>query len=179
MAKKSISETAFFRNFTPEIEPESPADNSDIIRKFYTAFARNEPGKMIILYDENIRFSDPVFGDLRGGNVAKMWRMLLENGKGNIKIITNNIKSDQKNGSADWTAEYVFSKTGRKVINKIHAEFEFKDGKILRHTDDFEIWKWARQALGASGYLLGWSSFMKRKIRANAHAALHNYRLPK
>jgi ketosteroid isomerase-like protein len=183
MTKKSVSETEFFKNFAADDEevetPEIVADNSDVIRKFYTAFARNEPGKMIILYDENVRFSDPVFGELRGGNVAKMWRMLLEKGSGNIKITTNNIKADAEKGSADWTAEYVFSKTGRKVINKIHAEFEFKNGKIICHVDNFDVWKWARQALGLSGYLLGWSPLLKRKIRANAHHALHDYRLKK
>ena len=56
-----------------------------------------------------------------------------------------------KKGSADWTADYLFSKTGRQVFNEIHAEFEFKDGKIFRHHDTFDIWKWSRQALGISG----------------------------
>lgn len=182
MEKKSISETEFFKNWTAENPAggaENQPDNSEIIKTFYAAFARNEPGAMITCYHEEIEFTDPVFGTLRGGDVAKMWRMLIENGKGNIKIDVSNVKSAGEKGAADWTAEYVFSKTGRKVINNIHAEFQFKDGKIIRHTDEFDVWKWSRQALGLSGYLLGWSSFIKNKIRGNAHRALHDYRLKK
>lgn len=183
MTQKSISETEFFKNWKAENEAkdalENLVDNSDIILKFYDAFTRQDAGGMIIRYHESIRFSDPVFGDLRGGNVAKMWRMLIESGKGNIKISILNIKSDAQKGSADWTAEYIFSRTGRKVINKIHSEFKFQDGKIIRHTDFFDIWKWSQQALGLSGYLFGWTWFMRRKIRASALAALHDYSLIK
>ena len=38
------------------------------------------------------------------------------------------------------------------------------DGKIIKHTDIFDLWEWSKQALGVSGYLLGWSGFMKNKI---------------
>jgi hypothetical protein len=55
------------------------------------------------------------------------------------------------------------------VHNKIDAEFEFKDGKITKHTDTFDFWKWSRQALGAVGLLMGWNplfqSMMQKKLR--------------
>lgn len=101
--------------------------------------------------------------------------MLVERAKGNIKIEFKNISADDKKGSADWTANYLFSKTNRQVFNQIHAEFEFKDGKIIRHNDTFDIWKWSKQALGISGLLLGWSSFMKNKIQQNAKESLREY----
>jgi hypothetical protein len=40
-----------------------------------------------------------------------------------------NVKADDMKGSADWEADYSFSKTGRMVYNKIHAEFTFQDRK--------------------------------------------------
>lgn len=101
--------------------------------------------------------------------------MLVERGKGEIKIDFENVSADEQKGSADWTAKYLFSQTGRNVVNKIHAEFEFKDGKIIKHHDTFDIWKWSKQALGLSGLLLGWSPFVKNKIRQNALKSLRKY----
>jgi ketosteroid isomerase-like protein len=150
-------------------------ENEKLIRKFYESFAQNDADGMIACYHDEIEFSDPVFGLLKGEDAKNMWKMLIEKGKGNIKIEFNNVAAGNEKGSADWAAEYNFSQTGRKVTNKIHAEFEFKDGKIIRHTDDFDLWKWSRQALGISGYLLGWTPFMKSKLQQKANAGLRQY----
>lgn len=70
-----------------------------------------------------------------------MWKMLIERAKGNIKIEFLNVQADDRKGSADWAAGYLFSKAGRRVFNEIRAEFDVKDGKIIRHNDTFDIWK--------------------------------------
>ncbi len=150
-------------------------ENEQLIRQFYESFARADADAMTACYADEIEFSDPAFGSLKGADAKNMWRMLVERGKGEIKIEYKNVSADDAKGSADWTADYVFSKTGRKVFNEIHAEFEFKDGKIVRHDDTFDIWKWSRQALGISGFLLGWSSFLQNKIRQNARESLRAY----
>ncbi|HEX8368029.1 MAG TPA: nuclear transport factor 2 family protein [Pyrinomonadaceae bacterium] len=150
-------------------------ENEKLIRKFYESFAQNDAGGMIACYHDEIQFSDPVFGLLKGEDAKNMWKMLIEKGKGNIKIEFNNVAADNERGAADWAAEYNFSQTGRKVTNKIHAEFEFKDAKIIRHADDFDLWKWSRQALGISGYLLGWTPFMKSKLQQKANSGLRQY----
>lgn len=150
-------------------------ENEQIIRKFYESFAANNAEEMISCYNDEIEFSDPAFGLLKGDEAKNMWKMLIERAKGNLKINFSNVSANEKTGSADWTADYLFSKSNRKVHNEIHAEFEFKDGKIFRHTDTFDIWKWSKQALGISGFLLGWSSFMQNKIRQNARESLYEY----
>lgn len=150
-------------------------ENEQLIRHFYESFAQNNADGMVACYSDEIEFSDPAFGLLKGTEAKNMWRMLVERAKGNIKIEFKNISADDKKGSADWTANYLFSKTNRQVFNQIHAEFEFKDGKIIRHNDTFDIWKWSKQALGISGLLLGWSSFMKNKIQQNAKESLREY----
>ena len=149
--------------------------NEQLIRRFYESFARSDADAMIECYADDIEFSDPAFGSLKGADAKNMWRMLVERAKGNIKIEFSDVRADAHEGSANWTADYLFSKTGRRVFNRIHAEFEFENGKIIRHTDAFDIWKWSRQALGTSGLLLGWSSFMQNKIRQNARASLREY----
>ena len=77
--------------------------------------------------------------------------------------------------SANWEAIYNFSKTGRKVHNKIKAEFEFKDGKIIKHTDTFDLHKWAKQAMGFKGFLLGGTSFFKKKLNAQTNKLLSSF----
>ncbi len=150
-------------------------ENEQLIRQFYESFARNDADGMTECYADEIEFSDPAFGLLKGADAKNMWNMLVERAKGNIRIEFSNVRADAQKGSADWTADYLFSKTGRQVFNEIHAEFEFKDGKIIRHTDTFDIWKWSRQALGTSGLLLGWSSFMQNKIRQTALESLREH----
>ena len=50
------------------------------------------------------------------------------------------------------------------VINDIIAEFKIKDGKIIKHQDKFDFYKWSRQALGFPGLFLGWTPFLKNKV---------------
>jgi ketosteroid isomerase-like protein len=150
-------------------------ENEQLIRHFYESFARSDADEMVACYADEIEFSDPAFGLLKGADAKNMWKMLVERGRGKIKIEFKNVTAGDTNGAADWTAEYLFSKTGRRVFNRIHAEFEFKDGKIIRHNDTFDIWKWSKQALGLSGFLLGWSSFLHNKIRQNARQSLREY----
>jgi hypothetical protein len=75
-------------------------------------------------------------------------------------------------------ASYNFSKNKRPVVNRISAQFYFQDGLIIRHTDDFDIWKWSKQALGLTGYLFGWTGFMQNKIHTNAILSLRKYQKP-
>lgn len=150
-------------------------ENEKLIRTFYEAFARNDVEAMVACYHEDVEFFDPAFGLLKGEQAKNMWRMLVERAKGNIEINFSNVKANGEKGAADWTADYLFSKTGRNVHNEIHAEFEFKDGKIFRHHDIFDFWKWSKQALGLSGTLLGWSSFLQNKVRQNALDSLREY----
>jgi len=148
-------------------------DNAQLIQNFYNAFAAGNADAMVSLYADDIEFQDPAFGLLKGDNAKNMWRMLLKTP--GIKITTSNIKADDQTGSADWVAEYTFSLTGKKVINHVHAEFIFANGKIVKHTDTFSFWKWASQAFGLKGFLLGWTPLMKNKVREQALARLSKF----
>ncbi len=150
--------------------------NENTINKFYTAFANADVNQMCECYHPNVKFRDPAFGLLTGSDVCLMWKMLLERSNGNIKIDFSEIKADDYTGSAHWIATYNFTKTNRKVVNSIYAQFQFKDGLIIKHTDDFDIWKWAKQALGLKGLLLGWTGFMQKRIQQQALSSLKNYR---
>jgi ketosteroid isomerase-like protein len=148
--------------------------NAELISTFYKAFARKDAPGMIACYHPEIRFSDPVFPDLQGERAGAMWRMLCERGA-DLQIEASNISADDQRGAAHWDARYTFSQTGRKVLNRIDATFEFRDGKIIRHRDEFDLWKWAGMALGVPGRLLGWLPPFQGKIRANAGKTLERF----
>ncbi len=149
--------------------------NSALINKFYTAFSQSNFKEMASCYHQNIQFEDPAFGVLHGESASKMWQMLIERSKGNINITFSDVVTDELSGSAKWIATYNFSQTNRKVVNKIHAKFEFQDDLIIKHTDYFDLYNWSKQALGMKGFLLGWTDFMKNKIRETAQKSLEIY----
>jgi hypothetical protein len=86
------------------------------------------------------------------------------------------VQADGATGRAHWDAHYRFSATGRLVDNSIDAQFEFApDGRIVRHRDSFDFWRWSRQALGAPGLLLGWTPMLRGKIRERAGGNLRQF----
>lgn len=143
-----------------------------IIEQFYTAFAQQNVEDMIACYHKEIIFSDPAFGTLAGEEVAAMWRMLIARSKGNLKIEYQVLNAH----SAQWQAEYYYGKNQRKVNNQVTAHFTFKEGLIYRHEDHFDLWKWSRQALGTSGWLLGWSGLMRKKVQQQTRLLLNRYK---
>ena len=124
-------------------------------------------------YAATVTFQDPVF-TLAGWRARAMWRMLCERGK-DLRVSVGDIQGDATTGSARWEAWYTFSATGRPVHNVITAHFEFTDGSIVRHVDHFDLHRWASQALGAKGALLGWLPPVQRSIRRQAARSLDAY----
>lgn len=129
---------------------------------------------MAACYAPDAEFSDPVFRDLRGPEVPGMWRMLCERGT-DLRIELGAISDDGRHGTAHWEAWYTFSATGRPVHNSIDASFVF-DGRLIRkHVDRFDLYAWARQALGLKGLLLGWSPPVQNAIRTQARRSLERF----
>lgn len=149
-------------------------NEKETIEKFYTAFQQRDWQAMQSCYDDSVHFSDPVFTDLKGSQAKAMWHMLVTSAK-DLEISFSNITVSGNKATCDWEARYSFSRTGRAVHNRIHAEFQFADGKIVRHADTFDLAKWAGMALGLPGILLGWTSWMQNKIRGTANSGLSRF----
>jgi hypothetical protein len=154
--------------------------NEQTLSRFYSAFVDLDAKTMASCYAESVRFDDPAFS-LRGRDQAGgMWRMLCAatqaKGRDAWKLEFRDIHADASSGSAHWEAHYRFSATGRLVHNIIDAEFTFNpDGLIATHRDHFNFWRWSRQALGAPGLLLGWTSFLQAKVRSQARLNLQKF----
>ena len=150
-------------------------ENEALINRFYEAFARQDADTMNACYGDNIVFEDPAFGRLNADEPKAMWSMLVERAGSNLNITHKVTEVTHGGAKAEWEAIYPFSQTGRKVHNRISAEFIIEEGKIVYHKDRFDLWKWAGMALGTPGKLLGWTGFMKKKIRQMALASLKKY----
>ena len=83
--------------------------------------------------------------------------------------------ADADRGSARWRARYTFTETGRPVVNDIDASFRFGDDLIVEHRDEFSFHRWARQALGPLGLLLGWTPLVRSAVRRKAAARLDQF----
>lgn len=154
----------------------SASANRETIERFYRAFQQRDGEAMAACYHANATFRDPVF-ELQGARIGAMWKMLCSRGA-DLRIEFANVAADDSSGSADWQAWYTFSGTGRHVHNIIHARFHFVDGLIAGHVDDFDFWRWSRQALGPAGLLLGWTPMVRAKVRAEAARALDRFASP-
>lgn len=152
--------------------------HEQLIETFYKAFQQRDAEAMAACYHKDVVFSDPVFPDLHGARAGNMWRMLCARGK-DLKIEFSGVSANDSTGKAHWEAWYTFSGTGRKVHNIIDAEFEFRDGKIVRHKDQFDFWRWSRQAIGPAGVLLGWTPILLNGVRKKADKGLVDFEAKK
>ncbi|MRD49210.1 nuclear transport factor 2 family protein [Caenimonas koreensis] len=154
--------------------------NQQTIETFYRAFAQLDADTMATCYADNATFQDEVFTLNGKREVMGMWRMLVEATKAKgadvWSLKFSDVSADATTGHAHWDAHYRFSATGRIVDNSIDAKFEFDpQGKIVKHIDSFDLWKWSRQALGAPGLLLGWTPVIRSKVKKTAAANLQKF----
>lgn len=149
--------------------------NETLINQFYQSFSEGNAVGMMACYHNDVVFKDPAFGTLEGDKAKAMWQMLLSRSESKPVVKFSNVSADAKFGRANWIANYKYGPKKRPVENHVAATFEFKDGKISKHTDSFDLYKWSKQALGVSGYLLGWSSFMRNKIQKTTNGLLKKF----
>lgn len=150
-------------------------DSDKIITAFYSAFSEGDAQAMTNYYSDAIIFEDPAFGQLVGDRAKAMWEMLISRSKGDLQIEFNILSSSDNLATAEWIATYHYGSKRRKVINHVTANFELVDGKIVRHKDDFDFHKWASQALGFTGNLLGNTKFLKKKVQGKTNELLSSY----
>ena len=153
----------------------SAGAHRQLIASFYEALGRRDAATMVACYAPEATFTDPVFGTLDGAGVAAMWRMLCERGK-DLRVVAKGIDADERHGRAHWTATYSYGPTRRRVVNEIDATFVFRHGLIVEHVDKFSLKRWAQQALGVSGRLLGFTPLLAPLVHKQAATSLEAWR---
>jgi ketosteroid isomerase-like protein len=148
--------------------------HAELIERFYSSLKNRDYAGIAACYHPDVVYSDPVFTHLTGTEVPTMWQMLSERSK-DLTIAWRDIAADDRTGTAFWEARYTFSATGRPVHNQINSAFVFEDGLIIAHHDSFDLWKWARMALGQKGVWLGRFPPVQNAIRKNADQILRMF----
>ena len=136
--------------------PKQMNTNEQLINHFYQSFKNRDYKGMQECYHDDAVFNDEAFTNLNSKQVKAMWEMFCSNPANEMQVNYKNIQAQGDKVTAEWDAKYLFTLTGRRVHNHIQAEFEFKDGKILRHTDRFDFPKWAKQVFGLKGLLIAY-----------------------
>ena len=154
--------------------------NEATLNRFYAAFAALDADTMAACYAPDAQFRDPAFTLGSQREISGMWHMLCDavKGKGreDWRLDWRDVRADANSGHAHWEAHYRFSVTRRQVHNIIEADFSFTpQGLIATHHDQFDFWRWSRQALGMGDWVLGWAPFFNRQVRQQTHAALQRY----
>ena len=148
--------------------------NQDVLESFYAAFARKDGDVMAAAYSPGATFSDPVFVGLKDGEPGAMWQMLTSR-SGDLVVELVSCSADETTGKAHWIAHYTFAQTGRPVVNDVTSTFTFSDGLITDQRDEFDFHRWAGQALGLSGKLLGGTPIIRNAVRGKARAGLKEF----
>lgn len=138
--------------------------------RFYQAFRDLDHETMAGCYADDARFTDPVF-DLIGPEIGRMWRALCS-GSTDLDIEFDVIDAGDQGALVDWEARYTFPPTGRPVHNRIQSRMTVENGLISRQLDQFDFYRWNRQAFGITGALLGWAPPFKTRVRRGALRAI-------
>lgn len=162
---------------SPAVQDLSAGDAAHValVDRLYRAFAERDGDTMAACYGADAHFSDPVFPDLRGDRVGGMWRMLTTRAE-DFRLEVTERSVTAEGAWVRWTARYTFSQTGRPVVNHVRSELRFgPDGLIAEQRDAFGFHRWARQALGAPGLLLGWLPPLRASVQRKALAGLEEF----
>lgn len=147
--------------------------NQELISRLYAAFDRLDHAEMASCYATNSCFTDPLYS-LAGRDISAMWAMLCTSST-DLRVSYKEATANNEVGSATWEAHYMF-KGERHVNNIVQATFVFKNGLITKHHDEFDFWRWSKMALGLPGLLLGWSPFLKKKVKKEAMLRLEEFK---
>jgi ketosteroid isomerase-like protein len=150
--------------------------NERLLRDLYGALSAHDVRAVQACYAPDAEFHDPIFPTIVGAPaIGAMWQLACTRAA-DLSIVCCDVVADDEAGCVVHEARYTFPATGRRVVDRVRAHFAFADGKIIAQQDDFSLWRWSRQALGAVGWVFGWAPMLRSRIRR--HALMNLRRTP-
>lgn len=132
-----------------EVTPTSIKERKDVVRRFSRAFTTNDVRELVALCTESVTITDPV-GTLKGPEGIKLWRKWVSTRFPQLTIITTNLI-----GEKNWIVKQAITAgttpEGVTISFPNTVIFEFKDKKIQRITELYDILTIAQQT--AKGWL--------------------------
>ncbi len=148
---------------------------SPIVTQFFEAFAKHDWRSIARCYHDKASYSDPLFPDLRGERIVYMWYQMLGTAGAKQTHSMNDLNleyrilfGDERKAQVEWTANYVYA--GRYVRIEGLTTLAIWDDKIVRHVNEYNFWRWIRQAKGLTGLVFGGLPAYQRNVQRSAQS---------
>jgi len=125
-----------------------------LLLKFFKAVQTQDVKAIGECYHNDIEYYEPAYGKMTGPRALGYWSFFFSQVK-EMQCEYDGLKINGDKGTLHIEEWYTWSATGHAVHNLVDCEFDFKDGKIFRHIDNYNLNAWAFQSLGAK--YLGWT----------------------
>lgn len=142
----------------------------EIVKEFYEALNKRDYKIVNGLYHSEAKYRDEIF-DFNGIEIHALWynATLPEM---DISVKLESIREEGDKVITEWEMRYTLDIIKRRINLKEKGVFEFKDEKIYRHTDTYDFWAWCTQAFGAIGRVMGWSNWLRNRVRNQARKSV-------
>ncbi len=134
--------------------------NEELLTRLFRYLTEHDHCGMVDCYHDEATFRDIAFTLTGKRQIHAMWKMACSVNKvgidSDIVATVLEFSANDSTGRAVVVDDYTFRDTGRKVHNKIVSQFEFRENRIVKQTDDCDPVCWARQAFGGfQGFVAG------------------------
>jgi hypothetical protein len=147
---------------------------SSQIETYFDAFSKGDYRTMRSLCDPKITFNDPVYTSLQGKSVFALHHFMAER-----RICpTITIRSISEKGNrvkVKWTNEYEYATYKTHISIDVRSIFHFEHTSIISQTDQYNLWKWSKMALGFTGTYLGWTPMFRSTLRRSSQQSLATF----
>jgi hypothetical protein len=149
--------------------------NSELTARFFEAFKKLDYRAMNDCCAPGIIYNDPIAGILEG-DVVLRYRELICTGSRDMQLSFGPVKElDHEYISCPWSATYYFEPFQRVVRYDATAYMKMSGGLITEHSDGYRLSTWLAKNYGITGYVFGWSGYMKRKIKYHYRRLLREF----
>lgn len=114
-----------------------------ITRRLQRALRSGDLDSIARCYDANAEYSDPVLGGLGAGSARRAWSLilpLLRDPCWHFSVVDVGLCSSRSRSRL----EFLFAPTARPVVLDISTVLCIRDGRIVRHDDEFSLSDWAK-----------------------------------
>ena len=146
------------------------SDRIKIVEGFYEALNKGDYQFVNSLYHSNASYKDELF-ELKGVEIHALWYSAVQPDL-NLSVELKSIKEVDGRVITEWVMNYTLDIINRRISLNEKGTFIFKGDKIIEHIDEYDFWSWCTQAFGIIGKSLGWSNWLRKRVRNQARKSV-------
>jgi hypothetical protein len=144
------------------------------ISKLFTAIETGDTYSIMECYHDFSTIYDPIVGTIYG-EVAPYYPSLLATSFLSARIEVTKLVTEKLSGFAEVKIQLTRRESNKVITCRGRLEFEFKDGKICRQVNEYNVWHLMREIDGKPGSLFGMLPSYRRKYKVKILKALNDY----